>query len=258
MAEKREILRGKVREYLEREDRESLRKMFEEMHPEDISSLLDASEEEERKIIFDLLDIEEAAVVLSEVESVTRPKLLEELEDARLSDILEVMPPDNATDILGELFEEKRKKILQLMEEEESREVRKLLKYGKDTAGGIMTPEFVQLNENLSANEAIKKLRTIPLDRSGFYIYVTDEEKHLKGVLRLRKLIAAAGETLLKNIMNPDLISVKTNIDQEEVANLVERYNLLAIPVVDEENKLVGIVTGRGGHRGYLQDGGNR
>ena len=226
-----------------KKDKESLRKMLEKMHPEDIASLLDISDAEARKTIMNLLEIEGAAAVLPEVTEATRPKLLEELEDGRLSDILETMPADNATDILEKVSGEKRKKLLQLMEEKESDEVKELLKYGRETAGGIMTPEFVWLNENLSVNEAIEKLRTISLDHLGFYIYVTDEQRHLKGVLRLRKLIAARGETLLRDIMNPDLISVKTGVDQEEVAGLAGKYNLLAIPVVDEENKLAGIVT---------------
>ncbi len=233
----------KIKDYLEKGNIKSLQALLKKMRPEDIAHILNSLEENEKNTIFKLLNVEEAAIVLSEVDDSSRDDLLVDLDDGYLSHILEIMPPNNAADVLGELPLERRRNLLQLMEEKESREVKKLLKYDEKTAGGIMTTEFVSLNENLTSDESIKQLRNIALDWPSFYIYVSDKEGHLKGVVRLRKLIATKGDAYLKDIMNSDLITVKPHIDQEEVAVLVEKYNLLALPVVDEENKLVGIVT---------------
>jgi magnesium transporter len=161
-----------------------------------------------------------------------------------LVEVLEIMPADDVADIIGRLPEEKSKTILDKMKTAESEEVEDLLRYDDDTAGGIMVPDFIALKEDVTAKQAIESLQTEHSDvEMAFYLYVVDEYGKLVGVSSLRQLVVVAPETPLKEFMTTDVFSVQTDMDQEEVAKLVARYDILAVPVVDGSNRLVGIVT---------------
>lgn len=166
------------------------------------------------------------------------------LSDERASDIMEMLPPDEAADVLGDLEEERAERILHLMEPEEAEEVRELLRYPDDTAGGRMTPEYLAFTRSMTASQALAELRAqAPDAETIYYVYVTDAEEHLEGVLSLRDLITAEDETPLADLVQRDVIRVSVEDDQETVARLLNHYHLLAIPVVDANNVLHGIVT---------------
>lgn len=231
-----------IKDYLMNKDTADLAKLIEYSHPADLAEILNHLGREEKAALLDLLKPEEAAQVLPEVDSSLKGELLESLEDTRLSRILEAMPSDNAADILGDLPEERERQILKLMKKEEAEDVHRLLRYDEDTAGGIMTPDFFALPGEMKVDEAIERLRRSDIEAIS-YIYVVNGEGHLVGVLSLRKLITAPPLTPLREIMNTEVIRVTTDVDQEEVANLVRKYNLRALPVVDLTNTLVGRIT---------------
>jgi Mg/Co/Ni transporter MgtE len=162
----------------------------------------------------------------------------------RASDILEEMPPDEVADILAEVPEERAREILEHMEKDEAEDVEALLKYRDDTAGGLMTTEFVAVPDQLTAEGCIALLRELePEAESIYYVYVVDEEGRLQGVLSLRDLIIAKPETAIEDIMIRDVVSVRVDTTVPEVAAVLSKYNLLAVPVLDEEYVLRGIVT---------------
>jgi len=160
-----------------------------------------------------------------------------------IAKLLHELPSDDAAALIDYLPEELSREVLELMRRRESGQVESLLEYGEQTAGRIMNPAVFALNEDLTVGEAITALQNSRDVEMVFYLYVVDVRRHLVGVTSLRRLLLVSPETPLKRIMTPDVISVRVDTDQEEVARQVASYNLLAVPVVDEENKLVGVVT---------------
>lgn len=212
------------------------------MHPADLAELLQEMDVEESGLILKILDDEKAAMVLQEMDPGEQSSLVRFLGKERSSQILEEMFSDDVADLLGELPEAEAQELIDLMEEGE--DVQELLDYDEDTAGGIMTTEYIALEADLSAEKAILHLReTAPDAETIYYVYVVDNEEHLLGVLSLRDLIVASPQTPLKEIMKTKIISVNVNADQEKVAKVVAKYDLLAVPVIDQENHLLGIVT---------------
>ncbi|HAA34353.1 MAG TPA: magnesium transporter [Firmicutes bacterium] len=220
-----------------------LRQVKEGMHPSDLVDLVDELTDAQKKELFELLSDEEAALIIQEMEEFDQVSLIRLLTGHRASAILKEMAVDDAADLLRELPPELTRELLSLIEEE-AEEIRGLLKYREDTAGGIMTTDFISLPEDIPVEEAIIRLREVaPEAEIIYYVYVVDEQTRLSGVLSLRDLIAAQDGTLLREIMYRNVISVPTDMDQEEVARVVARYDLLAVPVVDEEQRLLGIIT---------------
>lgn len=215
-----------------------------ELHPADIADILEQMDVEEGVSLLETLSDETAAEVLTEVELPFQTDLIEEMGTERASDLLEIMPPDEATDIIGELSQPKADEILSSMEEEEAAEVRELLRYGENTAGGLMTTEVFKVQKSLTSEETIVLLRQqAPHAEVIYYLFVVDAEDRLAGVVSLRDLVTSHPETRLEDIMNEDIIKVNVNADQEEVAQLIAKYDLLAVPIVDEEDRLLGMVT---------------
>jgi magnesium transporter len=178
------------------------------------------------------------------MEPETQADILEDLEPARAADILEEMDPDEAADLVADLSEESREEILGLMEKDEAAEVKELMTYGEETAGGIMTTEFVAVPANLTAEQTIDRLRQLePTAETIYYVYVTDDDGRLVGVLSLRDLIVAKPDRRIATFMYDEPVAVRTDASQEDVTEIVARYNLLAVPVVDAEGRIEGIVT---------------
>jgi magnesium transporter len=182
--------------------------------------------------------------VFSNLDEDTFLGLVDQMNLDDIVEILDLMPRDDVADLLGCLPVEKSDAILEKMKREGSEEVEGLLHYEDDTAGRIMVPEFIALQEDTTAGEAIQSLQKEHLDvEMPFYLYVVDANGKLIGVSSLRQLVVVPPNTPLKKFMTTDVFAVKTNMDQEEVAKIVARYDILAVPVVDDTNKLVGIVT---------------
>jgi len=188
--------------------------------------------------------METAADALNEVETPLQSELLSELDPERASDLLERLAPDDAADILADLPPEEAERLLNLMPADESQPIRELLRYGAETAGGIMTTEVLSLSQELTVEEALVYLRQHSEHLEMVYnLYIVDDEHRLVGVVSLRELVVAEPGTKLKDLMDPDIIKVTTNTDQEEVARIIAKYDLLGVPVVDNDNRLVGLVT---------------
>lgn len=215
-----------------------------ELHPADLATIIDQLAPRDRAGVLASLDDEAVADTIEEMEPETQVEVLEDLEPSRAADILEEMSPDDAADLVADLSETARDEIMALMERDEAAEVQELLAYPEDTAGGIMTTEFVALPEHLTAAQTIDRLRELEPDAETiYYVYVTDDDGRLVGVLSLRDLIVAQPETAISEVMIREPVAVGALAHEDEVAELVAHYNLLAIPVVDEEGRLAGIVT---------------
>jgi len=221
--------------------------MVKNFHPSEISSLMDHLINREKLVLFNIIfekDTEKAADVLSELDPKDAASILSELPVTQISDLLQITPSDDVVPILELLPEEMKDAILASMEEKSTEDVMELLDHEEETAGRIMAPNFYALNENTNVSDAITAMQLEGGDvESAFYLYVVDDETHLRGVISLRQLLFSPPNTPLKKIMTTEVISVHTVTDQEEVARYVADYNLVAIPVIDEENKLVGVVT---------------
>jgi len=217
--------------------------MKKRIHPADIADILRNLPSGKRKPFFDSLNSEVGAKVLRQLDPVSEFDLLKKLDSSVISEILDEMPSDDATDIVAGLSKEKAGQVLKLMAKEDSARIQNLLKYDSETAGGIMTTDFVALNAEINAEQAIHLLRQRVKPGPIHYVYVVDNEQRLLGVLMLKRLLVSEPDIRLKDIMNEDIVSVKASLDQEEVARLVSKYDLLAIPVVDEQNHLIGTVT---------------
>jgi Mg2+ transporter MgtE len=214
------------------------------LHPADLAEILSDLNRQEGSKLLQSLDDETLADTLEEVEPEFQASLVEQLSNERIADVLEEMSPDEAADLLAELPEDRSAELLNLMEKDEAEDVRKLLTFPVESAGGIMTTEFVTLPADLTANQAIARIRETANDSEIiYYIYVTDEENHLSGVFSLRQLVLSNPKSHIKDFMETRVISVKLDDDQDHCAHLISKYNLLAIPVIDELNVLHGIVT---------------
>jgi magnesium transporter len=220
-----------------------IRKIVAKLHPADVAKLLRHFDPDEQWLIFGVIDDPEfSAEVLSESDADTSEQLIRQAPPHVITPVLRSMSPDDLTDLLDQLPDDLRDSILHALKEDLD-EVRTLMQYGKDTAGGIMTTDYVALNEHISVEEAIKEVRAAGDKVMVSYVYVTDENGCLRGVVSLRQLILAEPIQPLREIMSKDVWKVHVDTDQEEVARLVAHYNILAIPVVDEHNVLVGVVT---------------
>src|SRR5579883_1501158 len=215
-----------------------------DLRPADIADILEQLDVEEAGAVLEQLDMETAADALNEVEYPRQSALLNELGPERASDLLERLAPDDAADILAEIPRTQAEQLLNLMPVEESRPIRELLRYGAETAGGIMTTEVLALPQDATVEDALTYLRqhSAHLEMI-YYLYIIDEERHLMGVVSLRQLVTAEPATRLGDLMDRDVITVRSDADQEEVARIIARYDLLGAPVVDADNRLVGLVT---------------
>jgi magnesium transporter len=215
-----------------------------ELHPADLATIIDQLAPRDRAGVLAALDDEAAADAIEEMEPETQVEVIEDLPPERAADILEEMSPDDAADLVADLSEEARAEILQLMERDEAEEVQSLLGFPEESAGGIMTTEFIAISEDLTAAETIDRLRELEPDAETiYYLYVTDHDGKLVGVLSLRDLIVARPEAIVREFMIPEPVAVGVLTPQEEVAQVVARYNLLAVPVVGDDGRLEGIVT---------------
>ena len=244
-SDRNRILLESIKRLLRRGAAIHLGKIVNKTHAADLSVVFRSLSLAQQRELFSLItDVEQKGILFSELDEDTFQDLIEDMKLEDTVRILESMPADDVADIIGRLPEEKSQIILDKMKTAESEEVEDLLRYEDDTAGGIMVPDFIALREDVTARQAIESLQTEHSDvEMAFYLYVVDEYGKLVGVSSLRQLVVVPPEIPLKEFMTTDVFSVQTDMDQEEVAKLVARYDILAVPVVDGSNRLVGIVT---------------
>ncbi len=239
------ILSTSIKRLLRRGATRQLLRIIEKTHMADLSFVFKDLSPLNRKKLFDLIqDPEKLCVLFSEMDEKVFLEFVKDVDFDKLVMVFDEMPSDDAAELLGLMDEEFSDKILSRMKSEESDNVERLMSYGEDTAGSLMVTDFVALGEEVTAKEVIEALQNKYLDvEMPFYIYVVDEYGKLVGVSSLRQLVVVYPDRPLKEFMATDMVSVHTYTDREEVAKLVSRYDYLAIPVVDNENKIVGIVT---------------
>ena len=217
LGQKHQLLVDTVQRLLRREAHTNIKRIFAKTHPADLAAVISRFDEAHKELLFNLIDTLEI-----------RAEILSEMHDSEAAEFLSRKPIE---------------RIVALLREMESDDVGELLRYEEDSAGGIMTPDYIALHEDVTVHDAIGTLRESKDVDMAFYLYVVNDHEQLVGVLSLRKLVIVKPSTVLKDIMEPNVVAVKVHDDQEDVARLVSRYSLLAIPVVDENNSMQGIVT---------------
>ncbi len=225
---------------------EEIKKLLADMHPADIAELCDELEPEEAKSIYILLDDEKAADVLVEMDEDTRKEFLEIIPSETIAKkFVDNMDTDDAVDLIRELDEDKQEEILAHIEDiEQAGDIVDLLKYEEGTAGGLMGTEMVIVNENWSMPECLKEMRLQAEEMDEiYYVYVVDDDERLRGVFPLKKMITSPSVSKVKHVMKKDPISVKVDTPIEEVAQMIEKYDLVSIPVIDSIGRLVGQIT---------------
>ena len=220
------------------------RDKLQRLNPADLADILGELSALDRAAVVSSLDDETAAAAMEEMEFHLQKSVLDSVEDEKAADILEEIAPDAAADLVGDLPKERADELLRLMEPEEASDVKELLKYPDDSAGGLMTMDYVTIPAGMTAQEAIDYLRKVGEEAETiYYCYVVADGNRLVGVLSLRDLIIAPPAQRIDDIMVRDVMAVQPLVSQEETAQLISRYNLLAIPVVDDAGQLLGIVT---------------
>lgn len=215
-----------------------------QMHPADLAEIISEVSSKERAALFGSLDVETAAEALHELEPSVQADIIDDMTRERASDILEQMPPDEAADVLGDLPKDKADELIKLMEKEEAEEVQELLEHEENTAGGLMTTEYLAFPPDITVEDAIRELRLeAPNVETIYYLYIVDDRERPLGVLSLKNLILARTQDMLKDIMKAPVKTLPLDADRDDVAEFISKYNLLAAPVVDESNILRGIVT---------------
>ncbi|WP_040655045.1 magnesium transporter [Rubidibacter lacunae] len=243
-SELRDIVRAQLQGLLDIGDLQGAKLLLVPVQPVDIAEAIEGLPESMQAIAFRLLSKDEAIEVYEYLDSTVQQSLLEEFKRQDAIEVVEQMSPDDRARLFDELPAKVVRRLLAQMSPPERQATALLLGYQEDTAGRIMTPEYISLKETLTVEQALERIRSE--DKASeivYYLYVTDPSRRLTGTVSLRELVTRAPETPLTEIVNRDTIFVHTDTDQEEVARLIQRYDLLAIPVVDRETRLVGVVT---------------
>ena len=233
-----------IQELLANKRFNELKNKLKEMKSADISAILDELDKESVIKVFRILSKEKAGMTFSYMESDMREKLIQDLTDAELKNVMDELFMDDTVDLIEEMPSNVVPKILKAIPKEDRKIINELLKYPDDSAGSIMTTEFIDLKENMTVEEALKRIRKIGIDSETIYTcYVLNDERILKGIINIKEILLSNKETQIGSLMETNIISVNTLEDQEEVAKKFDKYDFFALPVVDHENRLVGIVT---------------
>jgi magnesium transporter len=233
-----------VRRLIAEREREGIVGLAGEVSPAQWAELIPRLDGMELATLVTWLPEEVLADTLAEIEPVAAARILRALSRGAAADILEEMDPDDATDVVGELRDEEAEQILRAMEPDEAAEIRELLEYPADTAGGIMTPAFVSVRPEMTVEAAESLLRRLVEEaETVYYVYVVDETRHLLGVLSLHRLVLVPPKTKVREVMVSDVMRVRADADRETAARLLTDHNFLALPVVDDDDRLLGIIT---------------
>ena len=233
-----------IKELINTKQFTQLKKELKEMKSADISEILDELDKEQAVILFRLLSKEKAGMAFSYMETDMREKMIKDLTDTELKNILDELFMDDTVDLIEEMPSNVVTRILRNVDKNDRKIINELLKYPEDSAGSIMTTEFIDLKEDMTIEQALDRIRQIGTDSETIYTcYVLDKNRKLQGIIGIKELLLAKEDTLIADNMETNIISVNTLEDQEEVAKKFDKYDLYALPVVDNENRLVGIVT---------------
>jgi magnesium transporter len=244
MEERNRVILETVRDMLAREDVPQAVTTVEGLHSPDAAEVLSRLGLLDEARVISAMDAKSAARALLEMEDDHQVALADKLKSEELTGIIDSMPLDEAADLLGDIPEERRSQLLRLFAPDRADELAGLLVYHDTTAGGLMTPDYISVSERATVEETIESLRAVDPDvETIYYVYVVTDDGTLGGVLSLREMIVSPPNRLVEQIMSTDLITVPPEMDQEEVAELISKYNLLAVPVVEPSGAMLGIVT---------------
>jgi len=218
------------------------RALLEEAHPADVAAVLRQLSLADQVAVFRSLSQERAGEILPELDDHALLELVRALDDVEVSRVLSEMPPEEAADVVEELSTEQAEKILDLMQEEKSEEIQEILEYPEHSAGRLMSPDFVAVNERATVEQAIDHVRKSVSEERAFELYVVDDHGHLVGVVPLRRLLTASAGSPVFAVRDENVVSVTPEMDREEVARLVAKYDLVTVPVVDRQHRLVGTI----------------
>jgi magnesium transporter len=233
-----------IRDLIEIQNQGALLNILVDLHPADIADILTELKKDERKFLFHLLPTDLASAVLTELDQPVVEHILEDVSERQISSFVDQMNSDDAADIISDLPEEIANKVLDQIPVEVSEEVKELLHYDEDTAGGIMALEFILVKDNDTVNQTIKVIRKAKKEIDNIHIvWVVNDQNVLLGSVTLTDLVLAKGKTPLSKIMDTEIKFVNTDIDQEEVAILFRKYDLVTLPVINESRQLVGQIT---------------
>lgn len=222
----------------------TLLNLFADIHSADIAEIINHSSTSNAQYLFELLDTETASEVITDIDENLREKIVNNIDTEKLSGIIDELETDDATDIVSDLAEDLAEIVLEQMDAEDSEDVKELLKYSEDSAGGIMSSDFVSVKETETIRAAIREVRNnAEVFDHIYHIYVLNDEEILVGIVSLKALLTNSLRTKITSVMEEDLIYVTPEVDQEEVANLMKKYDLVAIPVVDEKKVMLGRIT---------------
>jgi magnesium transporter len=240
----RQLVRSQLLLLLEQNNLEGVKSLLVPVQPVDIAEAIEELPETMQLMAFRLLSKAEAIEVYEYLDSTVQQALIQEFKRQEVLDIVDKMSPDDRVRLFDELPAKIVRQLLAQLSPGERKATALLLGYEEDTAGRIMTPEYISLKETLTVSETLEKLRSLAnVSEVVYYLYVTDISRHLTGIVSLRDLVIFTPEKTLSDIMTRDVVCVHTETDQEEVARMIQRYDLLALPVVDREDRLVGVVT---------------
>ncbi|WP_052440474.1 magnesium transporter [Geobacter sp. OR-1] len=220
------------------------RDQMKELHPADLADIIEQIPVTNIQTVLNSIDSETAGDTLYELEPEFRNKLIEQLGSEQASDILEEMAPDEAADVLADLPEEKAQELLGLMEADEAEEIQELMEHEEDSAGGFMNSEFLSLTSDMTIEDALRQVRLVAPDiDTVYYAYVLDDDDRLEGVVSLKDLLVNPQDRAIAELMEDNVKAVHVDSEPEEIYHLMTKYNLIAIPVLDNEEKMAGIVT---------------
>ena len=232
----------RLRTALENDDVRGAADIIEAMRPPDQAEVFSDLDDEHQRILLPHLSPPESADILEKLDEAEAADLVADLSDDKLIAIVDEMEPDEAADLLGDMPPERMETVLQALED--SDEIRPLMLHADDSAGGLMTSDFLALRRRMTCADALKAIHDWhPENETVYHLFVVDAQNHLSGVVNLRQIIVADPTTLLANVMEPEVLSVTVGTDQEECARVMARYDLVALPVVDAEQRLLGVVT---------------
>ena len=238
-----ELNSERLLELLDAREFKKLKEKLENMHPVDIVEVMEEAEERQRVLMFRLLAKEEAAEVFTDMNSDMREDLINALTDSELEEVMEEMYVDDTVDVVEEMPANVVDRLLKATDDETRKKINALLQYPEDSAGSIMNIEYISLRKEMTVEEAILKIRQVGINKETIYTCYVTEKKKLIGSVDVKDLLTVGESRLIEEIMDENVLCARTLDDQEKVAAMIEKYGLVAIPIIDHENCLVGIVT---------------
>ena len=243
MTESQSQLISQIEQLLENNDRVALQGLLQDSRSSDIAEVVELVDNDHRRMIFDALDKTISAEVLEKVDEAARNELFELLADTELAKLVSELPADDAADVLGEMDADQSEEVLDNLAPADAAQIKSLMKYSEDSAGGIMDPVLISVRQDTTVAEAVAKIRAAEIDEDFFSIFVTDANNRFLGIVRIRLLLTANENRTIGDLLEEDAIFVTVDADQEAVRNLFRKNDLIVVPVLNKQHKLVGRIT---------------